>query len=119
MPNQAALRDPSMPRANRDPRTAPLPGDALRTPNGLVYRVLDRFISVGGKSGELPGVFCAVETEDGDEKPALLALGVFGAKMREAEVVDRADDGDASWECVPRHPQEKLDRILRREHGFE
>jgi hypothetical protein len=39
--------------------------------------------------------------------------------MREAEVVDRADDGDVSWETVPRHPHEKLDRILRREHGFE
>jgi hypothetical protein len=108
-----------MPRVNRDPRISPLPGDALRTPGGLVYRVLDRFVSIGGKAGELPGVFCAVETDDGDEKPAVLALGVFGAKMREAEVVDRADDGDVSWECVPRHPQEKLDRILRREHGFE
>jgi hypothetical protein len=108
-----------MPRVNRDPRTAPLPGDALRTPSGLVYRVLDRFVSVGGKAGELPGVFCAVETDDGDEKPAVLALGVFGAKMRGAEVVDLAEDGDPSWDGVARHPQEKLDRILRREHGFD
>lgn len=108
-----------MSRVNRDPRTMPLPGDALRTPNGLVYRVLDRFISVGGKTGELPGVFCAVETDDGDEKPAVLALGVFGAKMRGAEVVDLAEEGDPSWDGVARHPQEKLDRILRREHGFE
>lgn len=108
-----------MPRAARDPRTSPLPGDALRTSNGLIYRVLDRFVSIGGRTGELPGVFCAVETDDGDEKPAVLALGVFGAKMREAEVVDLAADGDPSWDGVPRHPQEKLDRILRREHGFD
>jgi hypothetical protein len=108
-----------MPRVNRDPRTSPLPGDALRTANGLVYRVLDRFVSVGGKSGEQPGVFCAVETDDGDERPALFALGVFGAKMRDAEVVDVAGADDHSWECVPRHPQDKLDRILRREHGFD
>jgi hypothetical protein len=110
-----------MPRATRDPRTTPLPGDALRTPNGRVYRVLDRFVSIGGKTGELPGVFCAIETDDGDERPAVLALGVFGAKMREAEVVDLAEEAgsDPSWDQVPRHPQDKLDRILRRAHGFE
>jgi hypothetical protein len=110
-----------MPRSARDPRTTPLPGDALRTPNGLIYRVLDRFVSTGGKTGELPGVFCAIETEDGDEKPAVLALGVFGAKMRGAEVVDLAEDAesDPSWDGVQRHPQDKLDRILRRAHGFD
>ncbi len=108
-----------MPRASRDPRLSPLPGDALRTPTGLTYRVLDRFVSTGGKGGDLPGVFCAVETDEGEERPTVLALGVFGAKMRSAEVVDLADEGDPSWDAVARHPQDRVDRILRREHGFE
>jgi hypothetical protein len=109
----------AMPRVIRDPRTDPLPGDALRTPGGLVYRVLDRFVSTGGKSGDLPGVFCAIETDEGEERPVVFALGVFGAKMRSAEVVDVADHGDPSWDAVARHPQDRVDRILRREHGFE
>lgn len=103
----------------RDPRLHPLPGDAFQDRDGLTWRVLDRFVSVDADGEEHPGVFCAVETDDGDEKPLCLAVGVFAAKVREHRVIERGDGADDSWTAVPRVPQAKVGKLMRDQHGFD
>lgn len=106
-----------MPR--RDPHLNPLPGDAFEDRDGATWRVLDRFVSIDGEGHEHPGVFCAVEGADGEERPLCLAIGVFTAKVREHRIIERADGADPSWAGVPRVPQAKVGRLMRDQHGFD
>jgi hypothetical protein len=103
----------------RDPRKSPLPGDALMTPNGCVYRVLDRFVAVNGQGVEHAGVYCSVENEEGEERDACIAMSVFTAKMAQAEIIEQAGEEDADWASVPRIPNERVLAEMRRTHGYD
>jgi hypothetical protein len=103
----------------RDPRKNPLPGDALMTPNGWVYRVLDRFVAVNGQGAEHPGVYCSVENEEGEERGACVAMSVFLAKMAQADIIEQAEDGDVDWSCVARLPNDQVLPTMRRLHGYD
>jgi hypothetical protein len=103
----------------RDPRKSPLPGDALMTPNGCVYRVLDRFVAVNGQGVEHAGIYCSVENEEGEERDACIAMSVFTTKMAQAEIIEQAGEEDADWASVPRIPNERVLGEMRRTHGYD
>lgn len=103
----------------RDPRKSPLPGDALLTPSGWVYRVLDRFVAVNGDGVEHAGVYCSVENEEGDERGACVTLSVYTSKMAEAQVLELADGGNVAWDQVPRLPNDRVNGAMRTAHGYD
>jgi hypothetical protein len=103
----------------RDPRKMPLPGDALMTPNGCVYRVLDRFVAVNGQGVEHAGVYCSVENEEGEERGACVTMSVFTAKMAQADVIELAECEHTDWATVPRMPNERVLPEMRRTHGYD
>lgn len=108
-----------MAQVARDSRTAPLPGDTLRASNGHTYHVLDRFVSVTDSGTETRGVFCSVETDDGDERACCMALSVFANKARGAQVLHQAADEGSDWQRVPRYPLAELEPALRSAHGYD
>jgi len=89
------------------------------TPNGCVYRVLDRFVAVNGQGVEHAGIYCSVENEEGEERDACIAMSVFTTKMAQAEIIEQAGEEDADWASVPRIPNERVLAEMRRTHGYD
>lgn len=89
------------------------------TPNGCVYRVLDRFVAVNGQGVEHPGVYCSVENEEGEERGACVAMSVFVAKMAQADIIEQAEATDTDWARVARLPSDQVLPTMNRAHGYD
>lgn len=87
----------------RNPLSDPLPGDIFNVPNGHVYEIQERFVSVDESGKETPSL--QVKRIKGEQiEPEIMrtSVSVLCAKMRGSTISQQSKEQDISWKMVKR-----------------
>jgi hypothetical protein len=95
-----------------------MPGDVFRNKGGTIQHVIDRFVSIGVRGGEMPGYFIRSESPDGTVKHGSTAIVILRFRKRTWTVVKTSRAKAAGWDKVQRCPHSEVDAIMRRKHGI-
>jgi len=86
----------------RNPHADPLPGDVFIAPNGHVYAIQERFVSVDESGKETPSLQAKRIKEKGEIEIMRTSVSVLCAKMRGSTISQQSKETDISWKMVKR-----------------
>ena len=86
----------------RNPLLDPLPGDIFIAPNGHVYEIQERFVSVDESGKETPSLQAKRIKVKGDIEIMRTSVSVLCAKMRGSTISQQSKENDISWKMVKR-----------------
>ena len=86
----------------RNPLSDPLPGDVFIAPNGHVYEIQERFVSVDESGKETPSLQVKRTKEKGETEIMRTSVSVLCAKMRGSRISLQSKELDVSWKLVKR-----------------
>ena len=86
----------------RNPHADPLPGDVFIAPNGDVYEIQERFVSVDESGKETPSLQAKRTKPNSEPEILRTSVSVICAKMRGSTISVQAKEEDVSWKSVMR-----------------
>ena len=86
----------------RNPLEDPLPGDVFIAPNGHIYEIQERFVSVDESGKETPSLQAKRIKSNSETEILRTSATVICAKMRGSVISVRAKEEDVSWKSVVR-----------------
>ncbi len=86
----------------RNPLFDPLPGDVFIAPNGHVYEIQERFVTVDESGKETPSLQAKRTKPQSEPEILRTSVSVICAKMRGSIISVQAKEEDVSWKSVIR-----------------
>jgi hypothetical protein len=86
----------------RNPLSDPLPGDIFIAPNGHIYEIQERFVSVDETGKETPSLQAKRTKPQSEPEILRTSVSVICAKMRGSTISVQAKEEDVSWKLVQR-----------------
>ncbi len=86
----------------RNPLSDPLPGDIFIAPNGHIYEIQERFVSVDESGKETPSLQAKRIKEKGEIEIMRTSVSLLCAKMRGSTISQQSKETDISWKMVKR-----------------